>query len=528
MARARCWDPSGTSTFAPEVSNLPGRLAPSFSSHMAQTLSVKTLSPQPPPGSDKSHHLPNGRGFVNPWPSWSKPSLYDFWSGLSWYGQDGSKVAEQVEQGELSKVDQRENSSATGSASWSNHLTIEKPDFGSTSTSNAQVRTWWLGHAGTLIELPSRSKKPFRVLFDPIFSQRCSPSQYAGPLRFVPSPVSAADLPDVHVVVISHNHYDHLDAETIAQIWQRNQNHLRIFVPLGNREWMQSLLGPGSADSVHEMDWWDQFAVWHDPGEQALGSGEKSSRRTSKATASDKEWGSGQEHLRITCTPAQHGSGRFGLDTGSSLWASYTLRYYLADSRKPFHIYFAGDTGYRLRSPALDPAQPSATPPCPAFREIHGQFGSPDLLLLPISVGSTYSYLKSWDPVGILPQVDGGLTAQNHLDEWEAVEVARVLTGQNTSDSPRTSEDQEETAQKLEPSRKDLSSKRRPLAIAIHFGTFAPPQETRGNLTRLLKACARQRWRPLRALTDVADDTTDGDFLVLNHGQCAQIPFDGL
>ncbi|CAO1619271.1 unnamed protein product [Parajaminaea phylloscopi] len=506
-------------------------------------------------GIDKSHHLPGGAGFANPWPSWAKPSLLEFWSGLSWYTQeDGEDNEVPTSMPSRSRTD-----------TWSNHLTVEKPDFETSSSDhNRHVRTYWLGHAGVLVELPMQGGGMLRVLFDPIFSQRCSPSQYAGPVRFTPSPVSVSDLPRIDLVIISHDHYDHLDADTVSSLWQANRQHIRFVLPLGNASWMESLLGPECIDRVTEMDWWDEATFWG-PGSSArpaagtdqvdtllpsfehqaqIDEGEDEAGNKSRQAPAHTFDIPDSDHLRVICTPAQHGSGRFGFDGGRSLWASYTLLYQQGSSEspaQPFHLYFAGDTGYRLRPPNADVSQLMQQPACPAFQQIHDKFGSPDLLLLPVSVGSTYSYLKSWDYVGLLPDVDGGLTAQNHLDEWEAVEVARILTGQSPTTLKSAQEEIEHAERNgVEDTRTSKAHRRRrPLALAIHFGTFSPSQETRATLRRLKRACKQQSWRAIRHLDDKAareeglshdddddddDDDTQGDFLVLNPGQFVQLP----
>lgn len=511
-------------------------------------LSVKKHTPQDDVAHDKSHHLSGGRGFANPWPSWAKPSLYELWSGLSWYPKEDEKF--QGEETGHTSTDATEKEGREKHIPWSNHLTLQKPDFANLNAAdNASdtVRTFWLGHAGALVELPSKQLcEPIRILFDPIFSQRCSPSQHAGPIRFVQSPVSVADLPAVHVVVISHNHYDHLDAQTVSQLWQANSRHLRFVMPLGNAEWFANLLGPDCADRVCEMDWWDEAAFSPSRRGAFIGAGDNDERALDDGTSGDaKEQclsqhkatitvpASNGELVRLICTPAQHGSGRLGFDCGMSLWASYTLLYQrdFRESKRPFHLFFAGDTGYRLRPPTVEPRQSGHQPACPAFRQIYAKFGPADLLLLPISVGSSYSYFRSWDPVGIFPQVDGGLTAQNHLDEWEAVEVARILSGQRDLTGRDAAEVAEEQDVASNLSSVSSTEKRRPVALAIHFGTFCPLRETRANLSRLRKACQRQLWRPVRTLERRTgeshigeEDATEGDFLVLNHGQSVNLP----
>lgn len=482
---------------------------------LVQTVAVAT---------DKSHHLTGGKGFQNPWPSWAKPSLYEVWSGLSWTEQ----FQHLDDQGEKLAADSKS----------SEVQVLPTPDF-SAGDQDGKVRTWWLGHAGVLIQFPPSTpgQEPLRILFDPIFSQRCSPSQWWGPVRFFPTPCTVKDLPSVHVVFISHNHYDHLDANTITELWQANKDHMRFVLPLGNMQWMESLLGKDCRDRIWEADWWDEAVIWRRPESQDspatdddIKTSISSSQTTLKPESSVPE---GLEHLRVVCTPAQHGSGRYGLDTMSTLWASYHLFFHPAplsskasssssSSAQPFHVFFGGDTGYRLRPPP--PSLPF--PPCPAFQEMHEKFGVPNLLLLPVSIGSTYSYIKSWDIVGALPHIDGGLMAQNHLDEWQALDVARVLCGQsqgleseNDIDS-RTIPLKDRLPSTTAPIKNTSTSSNRSVALAIHFGTFCTKEETRRTMQQLRKACGYHSWRYSRGYDpkEGTDPHSNGTFVVLDHG----------
>jgi N-acyl-phosphatidylethanolamine-hydrolysing phospholipase D len=88
------------------------------------------------------------------------------------------------------------------------------------------------------------------ILFDPVFSERCSPNQWAGPKRYTPPPCKLDELPRIDIVVISHNHYDHLDLATVQTL---HKNHTPYFyVPLGNKEWFDSI---GIKSKVFECDW---------------------------------------------------------------------------------------------------------------------------------------------------------------------------------------------------------------------------------------------------------------------------------
>jgi N-acyl-phosphatidylethanolamine-hydrolysing phospholipase D len=154
----------------------------------------------------------------------------------------------------------------------------------------------WAGHSTLLVQLAG-----VNVLTDPHWGDRASPVGFAGPRRLIPPGMRFEDLPPIHAVVISHDHYDHLDADTVVRL--DRTFHPRFFVPLGFIPWMHDL---GITDVV-ELDWW-QSAEFHG--------------------------------LTFTCTPAQHSSGRSLRDQNLRLWSSWVV----TGGGKRF--FFAGDTGY--------------------------------------------------------------------------------------------------------------------------------------------------------------------------------------
>jgi L-ascorbate metabolism protein UlaG (beta-lactamase superfamily) len=154
-----------------------------------------------------------------------------------------------------------------------------------------------LGHSTLLIKLHSKF-----ILIDPIFSERASPVQWAGPKRFHQPPMSVAQLPNISAVIISHDHYDHLDQETILQLADK----VDYFVtPLKVGEHLRDW---GIAeDKIIELDWWQtrQFS-----------------------------------HFKLTATPAQHFSGRGLFDRNETLWASWVIE------SKDTKLFYSGDGGY--------------------------------------------------------------------------------------------------------------------------------------------------------------------------------------
>ena len=160
------------------------------------------------------------------------------------------------------------------------------------------LRATWLGHSTVLIELDG-----LRILTDPVWGQRASPTRLAGPKRFQPVPVSLAALPPLDAVVISHDHYDHLDHATIVELARRD---VRFYTSLGVGARLETWGVP--AERIVELDWWE---------EATLPRGD----------------------LRITAAPSQHFSGRGLWDRNCTLWSSFVLR-------GPRHgVFFSGDTG---------------------------------------------------------------------------------------------------------------------------------------------------------------------------------------
>jgi L-ascorbate metabolism protein UlaG (beta-lactamase superfamily) len=173
-----------------------------------------------------------------------------------------------------------------------------------------------LGHSSHLLKL-----RGAWWLIDPVFGERASPVTWAGPKRFHASPVALADLPPIAGLVLSHDHYDHLDVSTIAVLKERVQ---RYFVPLGVGARLRDF--GVAADRIEEFDWWQE-----------------------------RQWGG----VTLTAAPAQHFSGRTLWDRDRTLWAAWSLR--SGNER----IFYSGDTGY-----------------FPGFQEIGRRLGPFDLALM--------------------------------------------------------------------------------------------------------------------------------------------------
>ncbi len=195
----------------------------------------------------------------------------------------------------------------------------EIPLIRPTSTAPAtDLAATWYGHSSVVIEVDG-----YRVLADPVWSERCSPSRAVGPQRLHPVPAELDALPAIDAVIISHDHYDHLDIDTIKGL-ARSQR-AKFYVPLGIGAHLRIWGIP--PERIVELDW------------------------DESATVGD---------LTLVCTPARHFSGRF-LTRNSTLWSSWAVI-------GPRHrAFFGGDTGYTT-----------------GFAAIGSDYGPFDLTLMPI------------------------------------------------------------------------------------------------------------------------------------------------
>ena len=196
----------------------------------------------------------------------------------------------------------------------------------------AELAVTWFGHASALLEIDGQ-----RVLVDPVWSDRVSPSPVFGPTRLHEVPVPLDELPPVDAVLISHDHYDHLDRPTVRALL--TSSSAPFLVPLGIGVHLRGWGVPD--DRIVELDW---------DGSTTIGA------------------------LTLTCTEARHFSGRF-LTRDTTLWASWAIA-------GPRHrVFFGGDTGYT-----------------PAFAELGARLGPFDLTLLPIGAYNDAWHAIHMDP----------------------------------------------------------------------------------------------------------------------------------
>ena len=159
------------------------------------------------------------------------------------------------------------------------------------------LKSTWYGHASVLVELEGK-----RIFVDPVFSDRVSPVSYVGPKRMHPTPIELSKVANIDAVVISHNHYDHLDEATIRHL---AADGTHFFVPLGVGAHLDAW--EIDAGQIHEMAWWQEYQM---------------------------------DNLTIIATPSRHYSGRGLLDYKRTQWASWAL------VGRQQRAFYSGDSGY--------------------------------------------------------------------------------------------------------------------------------------------------------------------------------------
>ncbi|KAH7356266.1 beta-lactamase superfamily domain-containing protein [Pyrenochaeta sp. MPI-SDFR-AT-0127] len=364
----------------------------------------------PEDAKEKRHHLKHGKGFTNPWDSYVEISPWTLLvRGMLWR-----------------KISGQQNTPDTTPPT----VPIQKPTFNS-SRQVSKLRATWLGHACYFVEFPGG----LRVLFDPVFEDCCAPIQLKSLKRYTPPPCEIEDLPFVDVVVISHNHYDHLSYPTIQRI-QKKFPDAHFFAPLGNKAWFESC-GIGK-EQVTELDWWDTRDVKLEAVQQKNG---KADAISVSSTAENKP--TKGVSATIGALPCQHVSARGPFDKCKTLWASWSVE---SGGSK---VYFAGDTGYRTvpanipsaadlkADPTIDDYSPqfSHLPTCPAFSQIGSHCGPFDLGLIPIG-----AYEPRWmfsnvhanpkDAVNIFVDTKCKKALGMHWGTW-------VLTEEDVMEPPR-------------------------------------------------------------------------------------------
>ncbi len=231
----------------------------------------------------------------------------------------------------------------------------------------------WIGHATVLLQAGG-----LNILTDPMLSERASPVSWAGPKRKTPPALALTDLPRIDVVIVSHNHYDHLDLPTLKALNTQAGGPPLFLVPLGVGDWLRR----HGISHFTQLDWWQSLPV---------------------------------HGVRLHCVPVQHWSARGLFDRFETLWSGWVIE---TEDERRLKIFFTGDTGYSRD-----------------FADITQRFGAMDFAMIPIGAYEPRWFMRH-------QHVDPAEAVQIHLDlrarrslgiHWGAFE----LTDEPLDDPPR-------------------------------------------------------------------------------------------
>ena len=237
----------------------------------------------------------------------------------------------------------------------------------------------WIGHATFLLNTGEN-----RILFDPIFSDRASFSTLVGPQRIIPPAMAISELPRIDAVLISHNHYDHLDTRSLEQLNKINPDTI-FLVPNGDKVHLTR----AGIVNVHEFDWWDSLRL---------------------------------RGMEFTFTPSQHWSSRTLFDRNKSLWGGWFVR------EDRYALFHAGDTGYSED-----------------FVDIRKKLGNVDYAMIPIGAYyprwfMSYQHVNPEEAVAIARDINANISFGMHwgtfvltdepiMEPKKRVEAAAALAG---------------------------------------------------------------------------------------------------
>jgi len=346
-----------------------------------------------------------GKKYINPWPSSKTKAKSQFWEMFS-------RVITRKSFKRLSKEDYIKVDADLKSI---NDYSKYEDDI--------VLQLTWFGHAAVLLQING-----FNILFDPLLSSRASPVPFMGPYRYRKRGFkSFSELPKIDLLIISHNHYDHLDKTTLKEIFKEFKNrNLHIFCPKGLKKWFlkrYNLL----KDQITEGDWWDDFEITKlestFTSETSI-----SSESTSKFTLLNEHSISSSsvssllgsikrefslkhdesivtgKKLTISCVPAQHSSRRGLFDGNRSLWCGWVVK------SEDASFYFAGDTGYRAIPEKCPDEDRQLYPHCPFFTQIGKIYGPFDYACIPIG-----------------PSNDSNIATAVHVDSTDAINIHKDI-----------------------------------------------------------------------------------------------------
>jgi len=225
-----------------------------------------------------------------------------------------------------------------------NDLVCDKCSFSVNNNKSSINKVAWINHATFLIEIDG-----INILTDPTWSDTCSPVYFIGPKRTHPPGIGLDKLPKIDYVLVSHNHYDHLDKKTVKKL-NKLFPSIKWIVPSGIKKWFKKQ----NIINVDELKWWEEVSYNHKNGK-----------------------------IKIHSVPSQHFSGRRTIDLNRTLWSGFVVEFESCKQTK--RVYFVGDSGYNDIY----------------FNAIGEKFDKIDLSLIPIG---TYSPRRFMKPIHVNPE----------------------------------------------------------------------------------------------------------------------------
>ncbi|MDH4121952.1 MAG: MBL fold metallo-hydrolase [Deltaproteobacteria bacterium] len=376
-----------------------------------------------------AHHDPSG-GFLNtyPTPSHGMPQFLK-WRWQHWWGINHTE-----DQVELPP----DPPGTTGDVEHPLEPFPLTPVDPACLAANTRHPTYtWIGHSTFLLQVDG-----VNLLADPYFSDRASPLTFMGPKRVVPPALAMDQLPPIHVVLISHNHYDHMDLAALRALNERAKTNTPgrqpiLLVPLGVKAYLR---GKGIFN-VEEFDWWDSQVAGTE-GYRAKGQ-----------TLAEKKSGSTIEAVFV---PAQHFTARGAGDLNKTLWGGWVVK------GKTFRFYYAGDTGY-----------------APIFQDIGQRLGPFDLAAIPIG-----AYNPRW------------MMGPVHVNPEDAVKIhqdirARQSVGVHWGTLSQTDEPLSEPPRRLVQARQTAGLAPDRFLVVRHGATLWSPEGPQGARPPLREGCPR-------------------------------------
>jgi L-ascorbate metabolism protein UlaG (beta-lactamase superfamily) len=251
--------------------------------------------------------------------------------GVSKAGFDGKRFFVPGHRGEASFADLMKWQFGGGRAKWPKRVANTSYPAPQPRVHDKELHATWIGHSAMLLQVAG-----INILTDPFLSERASPLAFAGPRRVRPPALTADTLPHIDVIVLSHNHYDHMDLPALRQLARHHKT--RIVTPLGNGAYIRTAV---NGLAIDELNWSEHVSF---------------------------------DGIRITLTPALHWSKRGFSDSNRALWGAFAME------TQAGLVYFAGDTGFGDGS---------------TFRAIRETFGPPRLSLLPIGAYAPRWFMKA-------------------------------------------------------------------------------------------------------------------------------------